>query len=137
MSVSSLLRPILILLCAFVLSACDQDPFHQNTREIAAHYYLLRWEDGQTYYLTDTQSLEEKELGGGVIQGTVQKIGWSATQIVVKRAAMVRNEGDGWMIIDLKDRKILGPLTDAEVQKTPGVKELQMLDPSEAWRRLN
>jgi hypothetical protein len=74
---------------------------------------LEQWEDGNTYYL-NKKGHKGSGSGGGLLDGTVQRIGWSQRYIVAKRYSTFRGDPDGWMVIDLQSGEITGPFSDAE-----------------------
>jgi hypothetical protein len=61
---------------------------------VLAGFELKQWEDSKTFYLVRSG---EKDNGGGVLDGTVTRIGWNARYIIAERKA---NFGaiktDGW-----------------------------------------
>ncbi|MBT9097054.1 hypothetical protein KFZ76_04940 [Methylovulum psychrotolerans] len=125
-----------IISLALLLTACDQDPFHQSYREIAGIYSLHRWEDGTTYYI-ENQNAQNQDQGGGIINGTVQKIGWNANYILVKRLSTYQGDPSGWMLIDVNATSLKGPFTDQEIAKITELNGMQVLDPGDAWKKLN
>lgn len=111
--------------------ACDQDPFGVTERRVAGDYRLNRWEDGTTYYLVGPGPAES---GGGAIEGTVQRIGWSDSLIVVRRRAMAGQ--DGWMIVEVGRGRVRGPLSDAEFQGHSVYARISTYRADSAWRHL-
>lgn len=67
--------------CALLLCGCDQDPFGLSTRRIKGNYSLEQFEGG-LYYI---QRNGHRKDGGGYLDGTVEHIGWTETEIFVKR----------------------------------------------------
>jgi hypothetical protein len=128
------LRTIVIAL-VLALVGCDQDPFGNSYRGIAGPYYLLRWEDGKTFYITSSRAAEN--IGGGVVGGTVDPIGWSGDRILAKRIAMFRGDGDGWMLIDVKQQTVRGPFSDAQLSTLVEAKGIRPLAAATAWNKLN
>jgi hypothetical protein len=126
----------LILFLGLFLVACDQDPFHQSYRKIAGAYSLHRWEDGKTYYI-EKEGAQNQEQGGGVINGTVQKIGWNADYILVKRQSTYQGDPGGWILLDVKSTSMKGSFTDEEIAKMSEANGMRFLDPGEAWQNLH
>lgn len=119
---------IILALCT---TACDQDPFNLSQRKVSGPYRLERFESGLCYYL---QRAGAKEDGGGCLEGTVERIGWTNGFIFAKRHACFRSDPDGWMIIDVSKQSMGGPLSEAEfVKRYPSV---QTFSAEEAWKRL-
>ena len=116
------------------LAACDQDPLNLACHDVGkTGYALCQWEDAKTYYLESTN--QPQKDGGGVLEGSVQKIAWNDRVIVASRYAVFRGDGDGWMVIDLDMHKISGPITDyAEATQFPNLKPQ---DVTEAWKGLH
>lgn len=127
---------LMSVLISMLLSACDQDPFHQSERKIAGDYYLQRWEDGKTYYIEARNSPEKSDEGGGAINGTVEKIGWNADYILVKRRSTFQGDPNGWMLLSTKDTSVKGPYTDEAIAKMPEAAGMQFLDAATAWQNL-
>lgn len=74
--------------------------------------------------------------GGGFLEGTVERIGWSDRFIIARRQSLSGGDPDGWMIIDLKMKTITGPFSDEEIGNKPEVSNIQTFVPSEAWNKL-
>ncbi len=118
----------------FILSGCDQDPFHQRERAILAGYELEQWEDSKTFYLVREGV---KDNGGGVLDGAVVRIGWNGHYILAERKANFGGDKDGWMIIDTSANKTSGPFTDAELKAHPETQGMAVMSAQEAWKRLH
>ena len=120
----------------FCLSSCLFDGGSRN--KITDNYYLHRWEGGAPFYIVNKWG---DINGGGLIEGTVQKIGWNEDYIFVKRKATFGGDPDGWMIIDVNANRITGPFTDEEfINKQKELSEnneIEIYDPAEAWKVLN
>lgn len=125
-----------ILTCTLLLSACDQDPFRQSERKLAGDYYLKRWEDGKTYYIEAKNGVEKPDQGGGAISGTVEKIGWNADYIVVKRHSTFQGDPNGWVVLRVRDANMAGPYMDEDLAKVPEASGLKFLSPEAAWESL-
>ena len=91
-------RTLSALLMLLVWS-CDQDPFHMRQRQVLPGYDFEEWEDSRTYYLVRSG---DKDDGGGVLKGTVVRVGWNARYIVAERKANFGGDKNGWMIVDPK-----------------------------------
>jgi hypothetical protein len=113
-------------------SGCmDQDPFNLSQRKVIGLYSLERFE-GNLYYLQNESSCEDH--GGGCLDGTIEQIGWTNDLIFAKRHANFHGDPDGWMVVDVRNQSISGPLTESEFRsKYPSVK---VLPPKEAWKKL-
>jgi hypothetical protein len=124
----------LLFLSAIFFLSCDQDPFHLRERPVLAGYELQQWEDDKTYYLIKSG---ENDNGGGVIDGTITRIGWNGRYIVAERKATFGGDKDGWMIIDTSTGGTSGPLSNAEFRARPEVRNIAILTPQQAWQRLH
>ena len=110
-----------IMVLLLLLAGCF--PFGTEQRTISGDYRLERSEDGETFYLAEKG---RPHSGGGVLEGTVEQIGWNDRFVAVKRQSLVRgdpNSRDGWMIIDLKTKIITGPFSDTESGTIPNFQE--------------
>ncbi len=117
-----------------VLVGCDQDPFHQRERAILADYELAQSEDSSLFYLVREGA---QDNGGGVLDGTVVRIGWNGHYILAERKANFRGDKDGWMIIDTSTNRTTGPFTDAELKAHPETQDMAVMSAPEAWKRLH
>ncbi len=116
------------------LFSCDQDPFGLSTRHVAGDYYLRQWEDGTTYYLDEAG--REKDVGGGLLGGTIEKIGWNSRYIIAKRDALFRGDPDGWMVVDVTRKTVQGPLPKEQVDRLAKQQGIHRYSAADAWRRL-
>ena len=123
--------PTSLLLMAVL--ACDQDPLHLAERRIAGEIRLMQWEDGETYYLVTPKT---RGSGGGLIEGTVRRIGWDSTRILVERHPLVGDSLD-WMVIDPSTAKIDGPYSSAQLKGLAAVQSIALVTPDSAWRSLH
>ena len=117
---------------AVPLTGCSDGLSLGACRTIAQSFCLERWEDGVTYYLNGPIERD----GGGFIAGTVTAIGWNDQFILAKRYANFRGDGDGWMLININRGTMVGPLTDAEIEKDDRVRTIATLGPESAWKSL-
>lgn len=123
---------IALLLVTFC--GCDQDPFHRRERPVLAEYELQQWEDSKTFYLVRNG---EKDNGGGVLEGTVTRIGWGTRYIIVERRANFGGDKDGWMVIDTSTRTISGPFSDLDLKARPETHGISTMPAAQAWQRLH
>ena len=126
-------RSLAVVLVISVWS-CDQDPFHMRERTVLSGYELQQWENSTTYYLVKSG---EKDNGGGVLDGAVLRIGWNGRYVIAERKANFGGDKDGWMIVDTATKKITGPFSDSELKARPEVRQIAIMNASEAWRRLH
>ncbi len=74
--------------------------------------------------------------GGGVLEGTVERIGWTRERIVARRHSNFRGDPDGWMIVDVRCQTVAGPLSDSAFSASPDLSSIPIFSADSAWRRL-
>jgi hypothetical protein len=130
------LKYFLILFAALIFSTLvgciDQDPFGLSTRTILGKYSLNQWEDEATYYLVAPGAND----GGGVIEGTVQQLGWNRDIILAERLSTFRGDPDGWMVIEVAKHKVTGPFTTEQIKSNPTYAGIKIFSAAEAWKKL-
>jgi hypothetical protein len=130
-----LLRRGLIISCAAVLlTGCiDQAPLALSLRAVAGDYYLEQFEGGR-YYLRAGRG---DGRGGGVLDGTVERLAWTPRYILAQRRASAGGVVDGWILIDVERHTAVGPLTDDVVAARSALpRASEALTAAEAWKRL-
>ncbi|MDY6839822.1 MAG: hypothetical protein SWH78_17830 [Thermodesulfobacteriota bacterium] len=108
-------------------------PFGNQERTIAGDYRLVQFEDGETYYI---YAEGQNKPGGGVIDGTVKRIGWNYRYIIVWQHSNFRGDPDGWMIINHQNRTIKGPFSDQEIAGRKEISSIDTMSPEVAWEKL-
>jgi hypothetical protein len=86
-----------------------------RTKPLSGGYYLEDFEGGARSF-----SLGGPGRGadaGGVVGGSVQRIGWSQRYVVAYRQPLSLGEASGWMIVDVRSHTVRGPLTDIQFQE--------------------
>lgn len=126
-------RILLLTALAGALAGCNVD-FGFSCHRLAGSYCLAQWEDNSTYYLNDRAA--ETNEGGGAIEGTVQRIAWTRHLILVERKANFRGDPDGWMLINVAQRTVRGPITQAEAQNILTREGMQPMSSADAWQSL-
>jgi hypothetical protein len=116
----------------FILGCVIRDPFPLNTRHVKGNY-RLKQEDAVTYYLVNSAHIGN---GGGAIDGTVIRLGWDKQRILVERHADFRGDLDGFMVIDLKQQTMRGPLSAEEVATKADLSRIKLMPAKEAWEVL-
>jgi hypothetical protein len=112
------MKRLLILSAVLVvaLSGCDTDLFNSGCREIGdSGYSLCRNDNGPTVFYLEPNHQEPS--GGGVLDGTVQSIGWDDKVIVASRQSTFRGDPDGLMVVDIASKKVDGPIDPSVVAK--------------------
>jgi hypothetical protein len=104
------------------------------SKPLVGDFRLVQFDD-QNYYVERGNSSEP----GGVLAGTIERIGWNDKYIVAWRSAMLGNVQSGWMIIDVKTGASEGPLSDESFRaRSAGDEQLRAIPIQpvrEAWRR--
>lgn len=116
------------LLLMLLFAGCDS----LSSRSIRGEYRLEQWEDGATYYIAGPGSHD----GGGVIDGTVEKIGWNKDRILAWRKPIWGGDPAGWMVIDLRSHAVTGPVSDEQRARTPELRTIATMSPAVAWSKL-
>ena len=115
------------------VGACD---IYVPRRQITGTYYLTQF-DVDNFYIEDSE--RPSDTPGGVLQGSVEQIGWSNEAIVVWRASSVGADS-AWMLIDVRTRSIAGPFTPAEwaerLTRSPALAKIEVHPVRTAWEKL-
>lgn len=134
-----LLTHLIRMAAAILLAGCVLDIPNTRDLPVAGGYFLEQWEDGETYRLY-ARPVDNTQFGGGLLAGTIEKIGWNEKFIMAFRTAMVRHEGDGWMIVEVNTRRIWGPLSDTELTEkkkaSAEIATIVVYPADQAWKRL-
>ena len=86
------------------------DIFNRSTKELPSGYCLELNREFTHYRVQDCSGRRKVVAGVGVLEGTVESIGWNEQAIVAWRSSCC-GDGDGFMIIDLAADKIEGPVS--------------------------
>jgi len=125
----------LVFLSMVTLASCERFLFG-NSRAIGGDYRLVQWTDHKTYKLQDTAQPENVSANSGAIV----RIGWDPHHILVRREESARSipvpNGAGWVVIDIDQKSVSEPLTDAEIQKRPDLAHIVTYSPDSAWSKL-
>jgi hypothetical protein len=126
-------RLAILAALAGALASCNVD-YGFGCRRLAGPYCLEQWEDGGTYYLLDRSS--GTTGGGGVIDGTVQRIAWTRELILAERKANFGGDPNGWMVINASGKTVRGPIPESEAQAILIRERLRPMSAADAWQRL-
>jgi hypothetical protein len=100
-----------MLLLVMAVSGCV-DNWKKKT--VLEPYYLEK--SGENFYYLQRKGHEVE--GVGILEGTVEQIGWSNSTILAYRNPCYGGDHAGWMVIDTITHKIVGPISDSERQKS-------------------
>jgi hypothetical protein len=103
-------------------------------RTVIGPYRLERFESGD-YYL-HKRGRDDSAIGGSIIEGIVQDIGWNGRFLVAKRHSFYAGDPDGWMIIDIASGEITGPFNEAEFKNRAECQGIQVYGAADAFKRL-
>jgi len=120
-------------MAVFALAAC----FTFNLRQsLPGGYYLEGWQSGRDYTLGGPQYSAD---AGGVLAGSVERIGWNDSYIVAWRTPMLANEATGWMVVDVRTGALRGPMSDAALEilqaAEPRLKGIVLKPPAEYFQK--
>jgi hypothetical protein len=109
------------------------DLFNLGCRDIGqSGYALCQGEDKSLYYL---QRSGDAISGGGVLDGTVETIGWDSSSIIARRHSTFRGDPDGLMVLDIRSGRVSGPVDPKDIERAyPPVKQQSA---SVAWSNLH
>jgi hypothetical protein len=71
---------------------------------------------------------------GGYVDGLVDSVGWSATQLLVWRSkATFDGDGRGWMIVDVVSGRVSGPISSAARQRDAALASIPVRTATDVW----
>ena len=114
------------------LSGCNVTLF-SDCRKVAGRFCLEKWEDNQTFYLDGPF----ERNGGGYLGGAVSSIGWNGQYIIAERQANVGSDGDGWMVVDIRDETMTGPFSKDQILRKRESQGAIFHTAAVAWKNLN
>jgi hypothetical protein len=117
-----------ITILFFFIAGCS------DTKSLPGGFDLEKWEDGITFYVTGPDG--KNQDGGGAIEGTALRLAWNSDLIAVERYATFRGDKDGWMIIDVKTKKVSGPVSNEVFMELQNKYQLRVMTAMEAWEKL-
>lgn len=123
-----------VIIAILYTTACVDASFLTNCRTIEREYCLYYFDESGNYYL------ERKGgdfSGGGVVDGTIARIGWDENYIIAFRYSMFGRIYDGWMVIDLRSDKIVGPFKNLNDIGYVAAKNISPAPVDRAWQKLN
>jgi len=95
------------------VGACDI--FGVSTKELAAGYCLELNREFSSYRLQKCFGIRDAATDGvGLLEGTVERIGWNDRYIAGWRTPAFGRDRAGWMLLDTTNGRIEGPFSDAE-----------------------
>jgi hypothetical protein len=127
-----MIKKIIFISLLIFLASCDQDLFNNSCKKIHYSFFLKKWEDGKTFYLLNSCNSDSAQ-GGGVLNGTINSIGWNSEFIIANRKSLFGGDKDGWIVINSHKGSLEGPFENLEKTK---FKDIKTFIPSEAWERL-
>lgn len=125
---------IYFLIIASLITGCDQDIFKKRCRQLYESYYVIKWEDGKTFYLN--KSCDPNINGGGIIEGTIKEIGENSRYVFIKRVPLFSGEPEDWIVLDKTNRTLLGPFGILDSNTQEKMKGVKLKTANEAWNNL-
>jgi hypothetical protein len=86
-------------------------------------YSLERFDEGGTSYYLEAPGYESS--GGGVLDGTVEEIGWNQDWILARVNRIYRGDTNGWFALNIKTRQISGPFGDSDLKTNSALSEIK------------
>ena len=127
-----ILAGIAVIALVATLAACDIDLFGNDRRSIVGPYGLFVVEGGK-YYLV----LDKFQDGCGILGGSVRQIGWSDQVILVDQETCGgRGASSGWVVVNVKTRKIDGPIDQSAIKARSDLSAIQVMTANSAWEKL-
>jgi len=107
------LKPIAasaVILTSILLLSCEGE-----TKKLVDGYRLERFAENGKFYLITSRS----ESGGGVFDGTIEKIGWNQDWILASVTRLYNGDPNGWYALQVKTKQVTGPFSEAEIKANP------------------
>ena len=99
---------------AACVGACDI--FNRRSQSLPGGYCLELDREFDLYRVQDCSGRRKVSDGVGVLEGTIQEIGWNASVVIASRESCC-GAGDGFMLIDIASDKIEGPFSREAIEK--------------------
>lgn len=128
---------IRLLIGASLIAGCDQDIFENRCRQLFNSFYIVKWEDGKTFYLNNSCDLSNNNSnGGGMIEGTVKEIGSNSRYVFIKRMPLFSGEPEDWILIDKENHTLIGPFSSLDSNFRKKLEGVKLINANEAWNNL-
>jgi len=135
---------ILLLLC-LTAAGCAMGDIFKPHRRVTGDYCLEQWEEGRVRYVLvgcgPTATLKKGHYDNGIVDGSVERVGWDQRFIIAWRRAVARADGDGWMVVDTKSQTIEGPFGEeawaTRRQDVPDWEAIEIHEVDLAWKLLD
>ena len=99
---------------AACVGACDI--FNRRSQSLPGGYCLELDREFDLYRVQDCSGKRKVSDGIGVLEGTIQEIGWNASAVIASRDSCC-GAGDGFMLIDIASDRIEGPFSREAIDK--------------------
>ena len=100
--------------------------FDPLSRRLAGGYRLNLFSESGEYYVDEPGVRLTR--GGGVFDGTVEKVGWSDTLILARVTRIWGGDPNGWYVLDVETKIVRGPLTDQEINTDPFLARIECFE---------
>ena len=102
---------IVALLNSILFSGCEK-----STKKLTGGYILERFSENGKYYVI---APDNKSSGGGVFDGTVEKIGWNEDWILAWVNRLYQGDTNGWYALNLQTKQVIGSFQESELKANP------------------
>lgn len=91
---------------------------------------------GRFSFALDCSQAPGAASGGGVIDSTVEELGWNLDIIAVTRRPLFSSHSARWTVIHARTSKMTSPLSDSEKSILAGAGSIPTESTQSAWNRL-
>lgn len=98
-----------VVVSSLLLTGCNQ-----SSRKLVDGYSLERFDEGGTSYYLVAPGYELG--GGGILDGTIEEIGWDQNWIVARVNRLYQGDTNGWYALNIKTKQISGPLEESQLK---------------------
>ena len=125
-------RIVSVLLALVVWGCVGAGDMFAREKSLTGPYTLFKTESG--YFKLGGPGKPAGDAGG-FIDGTVDSLGWSGSRLLVWRGTPTFG-GDraGWMVIDLTNGSVVGPLSNAARLQDPTLASIPVRSASIVWK---
>jgi hypothetical protein len=115
-----------LILSSLLFFGCNQ-----STKKLVDSYSLERFDEGGTSYYLMTPGYEL--TGGGVLDGTIQEIGWNHDWILARVTRLFGGDTNGWYALNLKTKQVIGPIQESELKTNSTLSKIECHDSAEVF----
>ncbi len=86
---------------------------NRSSKLLPGGYVLDRFSENGMCYLMSSYG---DSSGGGILDGTVDEIGWNSDWILAHVVKLYHGDTNGWYALNVKTGKITGPIEDTQLR---------------------